>query len=200
MADVSMPPRVAALPRDRRGYPIPFIVQRDGNGDPIFTMNDTRLVARAAREGLCGICGQRLGAFKALVGGPASAFHPRGAYYDGPMHRDCAEFALQVCPWLAVPRWSKRIGTRAVRPGAIPQGSVLIVEDQTMHPDQPPVFVMVIAKCVNRFPDGRHKPVRPYESVSYWRAGEAIDSVKARELIADGWTGICPIGELVWPT
>ena len=36
-----------------------------------------------------------------LVGGPASAFHPRGAYVDTPTHYACLRYALQMCPHLA---------------------------------------------------------------------------------------------------
>jgi hypothetical protein len=195
-----MPARIAALPRDRRGYPIPFVVMRDGRGDPHFTMNDLQLVARAASDGLCSICGEKLGAWKAMAGGPASAFHPEGAYFDGPLHRECGEYALRVCPWLATPGWSKRIGARTLRPGAVPDGAMLVAEDVTVHPDQPPVFVLITTKRVDGIDARHYRPRRPYGAVSYWRGGEQLGAAEARRLIEAGWTGACPIEDLVWPT
>src|SRR5262249_26747548 len=74
-----MPPRIARLPRDKRGYPIPWNIQRDANGLPLFTVNDDRKHYLAVRQGLCPICGETLGKWKWFIGGPRSAFHPDGA-------------------------------------------------------------------------------------------------------------------------
>lgn len=194
-----MPPRIAALPRDRRGYPVPYVVMRDGLDEPHFTMNDTHKVVAAAHFGLCSICGEKLGAWKAMAGGPASAFHPNGAYFDGPVHLECGKYAMQTCPWLAVPGWSKRIGARTLKPESVPEGAVLIAEDVTVHPDQPPVFVLVTTRRVRSINTRQHRPERPYGEVSYWRGGVELSPALARRWIEEGWTGACPIEELQWP-
>lgn len=195
----NMPPRVAVLPRDRRGLPIPAVVMRDGLGQPHFTMNDARIAERIAREGRCGICGERLGAFKCFVGGPGSAFHPEGRYFDGPVHMDCGEFALRVCPYLALAgSYAKRIGARTLRPEAIPAGAVLISEDPTSHPPQPAVFVMGSCKRFSRDHGGHFIPERPWAQVRFFRAGQEIDSAEARRLAAEDPTPAAPFADLVW--
>lgn len=107
-------PRIGALPRSRAGLPIPVIVARDRNGDPLFTVNQSETVEKLARTGGCGICGGEMPPDDVwLVGGPRAAFDPRGAFLDPAMHRECATFALRVCVYLATPSY------RAAKPGAI---------------------------------------------------------------------------------
>jgi hypothetical protein len=195
----NMPARVAALPRDRRGLPIPVIVMRDGLGEPHFTMNDTRTAARLFREGGCGICGQRLGAYKCFVGGPGSAFHPQGRYFDGPVHLDCAEFALHACPYLALAgSYAKRIGDRTLRPEAIPQGAVLIAEDRTSHAPQPAVFVLGSCKRFTLDSGGHFVPERPWAQVRFFRAGQEITGAEARQLAEADPTPAAPFSDLKW--
>lgn len=154
-----IPSYMEMLPRDRRGFPIPYIVFRDKNGDPHFTINDQRRVTHAKNQGLCSICGKTFARFRDgqgrvnpnprdagmwFVGGPLSALHPRGAYVDPPSHRECAAYALTVCPFLAAPVYSTRIEDRTVKKGAMAEESVILV-DPTMLPDRPDVFVAVWA-------------------------------------------------------
>ena len=195
----NMPARIAALPRDRRGLPIPVIVMRDGLDEPHFTMNDTRAVARITREGRCGICGDRLGAYKCFVGGPGSAFHPDGRYFDGPVHLECGEFALRVCPYLALAgSYARRLGTRTLRPAAVPDDKVLIWEDRTVHAPQPAVFVLGSCKRFGRDRVGHFIPERPWAQVRFFRAGQEIDSAEARRLAAADPTPAAPFADLVW--
>jgi hypothetical protein len=196
--DTPMPARIARLPRDRRGYPIPFIVTRDGNGDPHFTMNDTHKAATCAHFELCGICGERLGALKCFVGGPGSAFHPDGMFFDGPVHRDCGVYALQSCPYLALAgKYARRIGARTLRPGAVPEGTVLITHDPTVHAPQPAVFVL--ASCRRfRMQRKHYVPERPWAEVRFFRAGQEITSAEARALAEADPTPAAPFSDLNW--
>lgn len=195
----NMPARIAALPRDRRGLPIPYIVMRDAEGVPHFTMNDTHRVVSAAHFGLCAICGDRLGALKCFVGGPGSAFHPAGRYFDGPMHQDCAVFALHACPYLAlagsyarradVEKLAKRVATGGDR--------VLIAHDPTMHAPQPAVFVL--GSCRRFHMEGPHYvPERPWAQVRFFRAGQEITSAEARALTEADPTPATPFSDLKW--
>jgi hypothetical protein len=195
-----MPARVAALPKDRRGLPIPAIVLVDGAGEPHFTMNDMAVVARFYREGRCSICGERLGALKCFVGGPASAFHPHGMYFDGPMHRDCAVFALHACPYLAMAdRYARRVAVEKLAARiAVPEGRVLVHEDPTMHAPQPAVFVL--GSCRRFRMEGKHYvPERPWAEVRFFRAGQEISNAEARALTEADPTPAAPFSELVWP-
>lgn len=176
--DVPIPIWMQKLPKDKRGYPIPVLVQRDTDGRPHFTINDESVRQRVLKEDRCGICDRKLLRRRASVGGPSAAFHPFGAYIDPPMHPECARYALQVCPYLAVPSWTKRIEGRTLDPSKLPEG-VIGVTDPTMDPNQPELFVLVLHDgqnyVVNEFGFKQYvKPKKPYVAVEYWRGGERL--------------------------
>lgn len=106
---IEIPKPLRSLERDRRGYPIPFIVMRDRTGRPHFQVNDARQVLRAIRGHLCALCGRRMREGFWFVGGPRCFMHPRGAFVDPPAHEDCARYAMQVCPYLAAPSYARRL-------------------------------------------------------------------------------------------
>jgi hypothetical protein len=105
LREVPMPGRVAALPRDPRGYPIPASAYAE-NGAANFTVIDQLVSSRLFHYNKCGICGTLLGRFRALVGGAKSMQF--GLFTDIPMHVECAEYALAVCPFLAAPSFAYR--------------------------------------------------------------------------------------------
>jgi hypothetical protein len=103
MQAVPMPPSLAALPRDVRGYPITYTVLRAPDGRVDFTTTDPLAWVTAYKLKLCGMCGKPLGRTLWFIGGPVS-MHTR-AFFDHPMHDDCARYALVVCPYLAMPKY-----------------------------------------------------------------------------------------------
>lgn len=103
LSTITMPERVARLARDERGYPIPHSVMYI-DGKPDFRVVDQEKWMHALNTRRCGICGDSLGAHIAFVGGPLSI--QNRLFTDLPMHRDCAAYALQVCPFLAAPRFA----------------------------------------------------------------------------------------------
>lgn len=104
MDGIPMPARVARMRRDSRGYPIPHTVQIDPDGTPDFRVIDPVKWGKAARLRCCGICGEPLGVRMAFVGGPVSMSNR--LFTDLPMHRDCAQYALRACPFLAAPSFA----------------------------------------------------------------------------------------------
>lgn len=104
LSQVPMPDSIAALPRDERGYPIPFNVVVDANGKPDFRIIDENKAATAMLTGRCALCGGDLIGNAAFVGGPRSI--NAHLFADGPMHPECAEYAVQVCPMIAAPKFS----------------------------------------------------------------------------------------------
>lgn len=173
------------LPVDPRGYPVPATVYRDSQGRPHFTVNEEgkrqQLIARNA----CPICGKKLPRLMAWVGGPGSAFHEGGCYIDTALHLWCARYALQVCPYLAAPRYSRRIDARNV-----PPGEELILQDPTMDPTRPDPFVLVASTGWrgSPFPWGGvqyQRPDRPYRLVEFWRHGRQVEPPEA--LKAPAW-------------
>lgn len=195
----NMPARIAALPRDRRGLPIPYVVMVDDADVPHFTMNDQHKVAAAAHFGLCAICGQRLGAYKCFVGGPGSAFHPVGRYFDGPVHQECGVFALHACPYLALSgSYARRVKLeKLAKRVTASAGKMLIAEDPTQHAPQPPVFVLGSCKAFRMV--GKHyEPVRPWAQVRFFRAGVEIGATEARALAEADPTPATPFSTLKW--
>jgi hypothetical protein len=171
-----IPDRMLGLQRDQRGYPIPFIVQRGVTDLPHFAINDQNLRYRCASEDRCGICGQKLMRGRWFVGGPLSAFHKFGAYFDPPMHKECMEYAMVVCPYIAIASYNadKRSAMDRVnnKPKDLPDTAILI--DETMIPGRPPVFVCVHARGQRITPNGHFVPLRPYIALQFWRHGEHI--------------------------
>lgn len=182
---IPVPPRMARLERDPRGYPIPVTVYRDRGGRPHFTINNEAARQRTIAEDRCPICGGPLLRGRWLVGGPASALHPRGAYIDPPMHDECAHYALRVCPYLAAPSYGKRIDDKTLTDDGKKDAGLML--DPTMMPHRPAVFVAVmfvgrpicisdtVSNGTQRIKMVRHiKPRRPYRRVEFWREGREL--------------------------
>jgi hypothetical protein len=139
--DVEIPRALRKRPRDRRGYPIPWIVLIDANKRPHFTINDGARTLACGRKKLCGLCGEKLRGDIAFVGGPQCFLSVRGAFSDPPMHHACAAYAIAVCPYLAAPSYGRRIDAKTLRPEATP-GGVLIGEDSLVRDDRPAAFIL----------------------------------------------------------
>lgn len=98
-------PRIAKLPRDERGYPVPFFVAWP-DGKPEFRIADPAKLRAAIRENLCWCCGEPLGAFKAFLIGPMCAINRNNA--EPPNHLDCATWAARACPFIVRPQMVRR--------------------------------------------------------------------------------------------
>lgn len=196
--DVPVPERMEHLPRDRRGYPIPWNVMRDNAGEPLFTVNDDRMAWKALEELLCPICGGALEIGDLWwVGGPLSAFHPDGAYFDSPMHKECSSYALQVCPHLAAPKYTKRLDGIPGLKNGVPFD---VAVDPTIMPDRPVVFVqgrsysysITWPKTANRrllpvsdfrFDETGRMQVKRWMDYEVWRFGEILEEEEGIALI-----------------
>jgi hypothetical protein len=107
------PKRIACLPLNERGYPIPwFVAMIDGKAD--FRVVGAGRREEAVRYKRCWICGDILGAYKAFVIGPMCAVNRITS--EPPSHQDCAEYAAIACPFLVNP-------TQQRRPYALPTGT-----------------------------------------------------------------------------
>lgn len=111
-----MPTGIANRPRDNRGFPITFVTLMDSNGRPDFTTIAADKIVRCIKEARCGMCGNHwpgpdLGPedhLMAFIGGPVSCENQN--FLDPPMHVECAEYAMRVCPHIAIPtaRYAKQ--------------------------------------------------------------------------------------------
>jgi hypothetical protein len=184
--DVPIPARMQALPRDPRGFPIPHIVLRDQAGAPVFKANDSAVVHACRVHRLCGVCGGKLVYQNGWVlGGPQSAFHPRGAYVDSPIHHECGVYALQVCPYLALSTY------RGVDPVKTAEqlderfGGTALFIDQTQDPSRVPLFVLARVRSWTFSLSGSTIPERPFMAIEYWKDGNRLDEEAAQALLKE---------------
>ncbi len=99
----AMPDRIKHLPRDPRGYPVPWFVYRDEKtGEADFRVIGPGKVEQAVMMNLCWVCGGPMARNKAFVIGPMCSINRISA--EPPSHRSCAMFAAQACPFLTRPR------------------------------------------------------------------------------------------------
>lgn len=136
-----MPQRIAALPVDARGFPVPKFVKWFDSG-PDFRIMDDQHMVRCIRHKLCWICGEKLGSYQAFVIGPMCVINRVSS--EPPSHRDCAHFAVLNCPFLAQPL-AKR------RERDLPQH----VESPGMIPHNPGVSCLWLTRSYRIFPNGR---------------------------------------------
>lgn len=176
-----IPERMMRLDRDRRGYPIPWIVFRDDDNQPHFTINDTRKVLRCASEDRCSICGEKLLRGRWFIGGPKSALHPQGAYIDPPLHHECMQFAARTCPYLVRASYAGRLDAATLDPAKAK--GVIGFQDTTMDPTRPACFVAVMAVGQSRTPNGYLVPKRPYRRLEIWKDGALIEVFDAEQIM-----------------
>ncbi len=98
MGPVLKIPKFLAHLKTYSGYPVPF-TQLWVLARPDFSAVDAEHCARCLRDKLCAICGRRLGEYCYFIGGPLSK--KNRLFVDPAMHKQCAEFASQTCPFLS---------------------------------------------------------------------------------------------------
>lgn len=114
--DTPVPPAVAALPHDPRGYPIPAITPRDAEGHPTFAITGAARTLICALERRCSICGTPMAPgpvwrviaateTEALMAAQAAGLPAanKAPSPEAPGHRACMLFAAFTCPFLARP-------------------------------------------------------------------------------------------------
>ena len=100
----NIPPRIAKLPTDARGYPVPWFVAWI-DGAPDFRVVEQGRIGEAILDQRCWICGEKLGRYLAFVIGPMCAVNRISS--EPPSHRECAEFAARACPFLTMPKMKR---------------------------------------------------------------------------------------------
>ncbi len=104
--DDPIPPELAHLKRDERGYPIPFFVSMVGH-KPQFQLISQQKQIICVEKKLCPICGKKLykdGAY--FISGPMGLYNRVST--DPGMHRVCAEFSLRACPHIYYEKSKRR--------------------------------------------------------------------------------------------
>jgi len=105
LTGIPMPDRIKRLPRDHRGFPVPwFVAWIDGQADH-RVIGPNRMKPAIERR-LCWVCGDPLGRyFTSLIGCMCAV---NRVISEPPSHRDCAEFSVRACPFLSRPQAHRR--------------------------------------------------------------------------------------------
>lgn len=184
---VELPKRMRKLPKDKRGYPVPVIVLRDKNKQPHFTINDHHKSSKAAIKQLCSICGDPLKKDIWFIGGPICFTHYAGAFLDPPVHHDCGEYALKVCPYLGAPNYAKLLDAKTLKPEAVPD-MLALVKHETIADTRPELFMF--GRCerfrINRSGLGQFtmSVIGQWADIEAWRHGRRLEHHEVDELIA----------------
>lgn len=102
MKNIPIPLRLQSFPL-YRGMLVHFTVFVNDDSVPDFRIVHEENRRKCMKDGLCALCGQELEVLLVFFGGPLCE---RNRYFiDGPMHEDCARYAIQVCPYLAMSTW-----------------------------------------------------------------------------------------------
>ncbi len=167
--EVQMPPRIARMATDRRGYPIPYTVMYV-NGVPDFTAVDPKKWLTLLKIQGCGICGGTLHGRMFFVGGPLCA--ENRLFFDHPMHEECATYALQVCPFLCIPKMHYRKET------SLPPGANIL---KSVSKDKPDVFMLGSSRGYDLMRNGKEVLLhaQPWDTLRWWKEGvEITDQVE----------------------
>ena len=152
-----MHPRIARLPKDERGYPVPWFVQwfkdgepcKTGEGKPDFRVIAPDKMVKAYKNDRCWICGATIvGHAKVFAIGPMCVVNRTTS--EPPSHRYCAEFAAKACPFLIHPRQKRNAKAMTELAGA-PAG---------IHLDRNPGAVAL-------YQTGTYKPFRAGDGVLF---------------------------------
>ena len=123
------------------------------------------------------MCGNKLKGSRWFVGGPKSAFSIIGAYYDPPMHEECAHYALQVCPYLAAPTYSRRIEDKTINPS----GGTIMAE----HAVDQQIARLSVRRgraTGQTLRDNLIIPKTPFTKIEYWMHGTQLSQAEGEEL------------------
>jgi hypothetical protein len=98
---LEVPDRMKGLPISDQGFPLPWFVPfHDGKPEP--HLSDPDKFRRAHQYRLCWCCGHPMTRHLAFVLGPMCAISRFSG--DPACHKECAEYAVKACPFLANPR------------------------------------------------------------------------------------------------
>jgi hypothetical protein len=193
---VPMPPAIARLERDARGYPIFYCVIPEKPETPVdFRVLNPHKRFKCGKLELCGLCGEPLGYRKAFLGGPMCVADR--AFGDAAMHLDCAEYAVQVCPFLATDL--QYVDHDRMAAAAKKKGSTLDIDPLTTLA-KPKYVVLYEARGFDMLVLSARRGIvsfrpAPATKVTYFYRGQRLEGLpadlpeviaKARAVVAEG--------------
>jgi hypothetical protein len=100
----------------QRQMPIPYSTARWPDGRGRFSVNDVARKLECGQRRLCGICGRSLGWWVAFLAQDHGVLTSRTLFTDAPVHEECAEASLTLCPYIREPRVPRRPHSGAIVP------------------------------------------------------------------------------------
>ena len=182
-----LPARIARLPKDERGYPVPRFVQwlkddkqalrTEPGAKPDFRYADADFRYLAFKFGLCWVCGDVLGVHRVYAIGPMCVVSRTTS--EPACHRECAEFAARACPFLIHPR--QRRNEKGKDPGAEAPGILI---------DRNPGCVCLYeTRSAKRFNAGNGWLIRlgNPDRLDWWAEGRTATRTEVLASIASGY-------------
>jgi len=170
--------RIAKLPVDERGYPVPYFVAFV-DGKPDFRLTDSKKYVACIKERRCWVCGDPLGKYLAFTIGPMCAINRTTA--EPPEHFECAEWSVKGCPFLSKPQMVRR------------EDELTEALDQNvsgiMIKRNPGATCIWVTKSYSIFRDHQRKPlikIGEPESVTWWKLGRPATRDEVMESIDSG--------------
>ncbi len=173
-----MIPRIAKLPVDKRGYPIPFFVQWI-NGEPDFRIMDRRRYNACVEKALCWVCGQTLTQPLCFPIGPMCAVNRVSS--EPPSHAECAEWSAQACPFMTKPKMVRR-EDEITREGYKGAPGVMLTRN-------PGVMALWYTRTYKFFPDGAGQQLIALgdpERVDWWKEARLATRAEVEKALEEG--------------
>lgn len=174
---LDMPAKIAALPCDSAGRPVPWFVATVA-GKPDFRIIGPGKMEEAMRRQLCWVCGRIRISNSSFVVGPMCAVNRTSA--EPPSHHACAVFSARACPFLSTPG-------RERRTSAMPDG--VVDPPGTSIPRNPGVALVWSSRSWSTFDDGRGGTLfdlgQPHE-VEWFTEGRPSTRAEVMESIDTG--------------
>lgn len=174
----ALPERMAHLPVDKRGFPVPWFVAWV-NGEPEFRAMDPQKWARAVRERLCWVCGGQCGRWLTFVIGPMCGVNRTSS--EPGCHRECARWSARNCPFISRPQMVRR------------EDEVFSANHENiagvMIPRNPGVTALWTSDKFSIFRDDKNRPLIHLgdpDSVEWWALGRPANRAEVEESIRTG--------------
>jgi hypothetical protein len=191
--DIPMPPSIAALPVEARGFPVPWFAEVGADGVPDLRMIGAGKLVKAVRLQRCWVCGGPLGRLKVSVIGPMCAVNRVSA--EPPCHLQCARYAVRACPFLTQPRMRRNardLPEERFAPGVMIERNPGVTCLWSSLRKSKPVDVsgMPVGNGGVLFQLG------PPEHVEWWARGRPATRQECQDAIESGLPGLREIAEL----
>ena len=185
--------------QDPRGLYVPVVVLKEGDVYH-FKINDNRIVKSCVANKCCSVCGTALKDDVWFIGGPASVFHKRGAIADLPVHKECGEYALQACPYMAYSRYTSKTNLEKLYERL--QDKNILLENTTLDNNRVPVFCFVKASdyTIHMTHTLVFKPVMPYLEVEFWNDGVQLSKEEGEQILKEHFEERYTLNDLDYST